>query len=214
MTKIIGVTQLKGGAGRSTVSINLSAELSSQHQVTVIDCDLPQGTTSSWYALRSEIGKTGNLLLNNAENETELIDKVKRRMGIDDYIVIDAPPRIAEVTRAILILADLLIIPVASTAMDFWATQDLLDIVNDASKHNESLTYKILWNRFRSIAKSTNQLKELVNDAEYPVLKTTLGLRTAYPDSIAEGLSVSEYSDKKAAFELQELAKEIKQICN
>jgi len=213
MTKIIGVVQLKGGAGRSTISINLAAELSRQHQVTIIDCDLPQGTTSSWYALRLDTDKTGDLALASARDHKELIQQIKQYTD-QDYIVIDAPPRIAEVTRTILILADLLIIPVASTAIDFWATHDLLEIIEDAAKQSQNLIYKILWNRCRRGTRSTNELQRLVKDEGYPSLESTLGLRVAYPDSIAEGLIATECSDKKAVAELQELTKEVKQLCN
>jgi chromosome partitioning protein len=54
MAKIIGVIQVKGGAGRSTVSTNLAGELSKQGKTVLIDCDMPQGTSASWYAVRHQ----------------------------------------------------------------------------------------------------------------------------------------------------------------
>jgi cellulose biosynthesis protein BcsQ len=41
MTKIIGLVQVKGGAGISTVSTDLAGELSKLGKTILIDCDMP-----------------------------------------------------------------------------------------------------------------------------------------------------------------------------
>jgi chromosome partitioning protein len=61
MTKIIGLVQVKGGAGRSTVSTNLAGELSKLDKTVLIDCDMPQGTSASWFAVRQQKGRQGKL---------------------------------------------------------------------------------------------------------------------------------------------------------
>ena len=61
-TKALRVIQVKGGAGRSTVSTNLARELSKQGKTVLIDCDMPQGTSASWYAVRHQAGKAGALI--------------------------------------------------------------------------------------------------------------------------------------------------------
>ena len=38
--KTIGIIQVKGGAGRSTVSTNLAGELSKHGKTVLIDCDM------------------------------------------------------------------------------------------------------------------------------------------------------------------------------
>lgn len=52
MSRIIGVIQLKGGAGRSTLATNLAAALATRGPTALVDCDLPQGTSAAWSALR------------------------------------------------------------------------------------------------------------------------------------------------------------------
>ena len=54
MTKIIGIIQVKGGAGRSTASTNLAGELSKQGKTVLIGCDIPQGTSASWLAVSQQ----------------------------------------------------------------------------------------------------------------------------------------------------------------
>ena len=126
-TKIIGVIQVKGGAGRSTVSTNLAGELSKQGKTVLIDCDMPQGTAASWFAVRQQAGKAGNLIADTVTNHRELVAKVEQYQDAD-FIVLDGPPRIAELTKAILILADLCLIPVGASAAEIWATSDLLAV--------------------------------------------------------------------------------------
>jgi Mrp family chromosome partitioning ATPase len=41
-TKTIGIIQVKGGAGRPTVSTNMAGELSKQGKTVLIDCDKAQ----------------------------------------------------------------------------------------------------------------------------------------------------------------------------
>jgi chromosome partitioning protein len=43
MTRIIGLVQVKGGAGRSTVATNLAGELARVGKMALIDADMRQG---------------------------------------------------------------------------------------------------------------------------------------------------------------------------
>ena len=55
MTKYIALLQLKGGAGKSTITANLCGYLLSQNAtVLTVDADIPQGTLSAWASLTSE----------------------------------------------------------------------------------------------------------------------------------------------------------------
>ena len=62
MPKVIGVIQVKGGAGRSTLSTNLAGELSKVGKTVLIDGDMPQGTSASWFAVRQEATATNDLV--------------------------------------------------------------------------------------------------------------------------------------------------------
>lgn len=104
--KTMGIIQVKGGTGRSTVSTNLAGVLSKQAKTVLIDSDMPQGTSSSWFAVRQQ---AGNLIADTATNYRELVARVEQYQDAD-FIVLDGPARIAELTRAILVLADLCLI--------------------------------------------------------------------------------------------------------
>ena len=166
MSKIIGIVQVKGGAGRSTVSTNLAATLSKHSTTALIDCDIPQGTASSWYALRAAYNLANDLMIATAADHKSMVEQIKELSSRADYIVLDAPPRIAEITRAMLILCDLIIIPVGATAAELWATVDLLETIAEAQKSRPQLEYRLLWNKYRHV-KSAKELSQEVELESY-----------------------------------------------
>jgi chromosome partitioning protein len=68
MAKIIGLIQVKGGVGRSTVATNIAGLMALKNKTALIDCDMPQGTSASWFSARKQAGKTNNLTLATAVN--------------------------------------------------------------------------------------------------------------------------------------------------
>jgi chromosome partitioning protein len=210
MTKFIGVVQLKGGAGRSTVATTLAACLSKSGRTLLIDADMPQGTSASWYALREDKGMTGHLSLATATSHKEMLQVIKDHAAEYEYIVFDTPPRIAEITDAVLMLVDLVLVPIATSSADIWATQDLLESISQVSAQRDGLTARVLWNKYRGYTKSAQTMSESVKK-ELPIkaMKTTLGMRVSYADALGEGLACDEWKDKAAKAEVEQLTKEV-----
>jgi len=206
--KVISLVQQKGGAGRSTLATNIAGILSKAHDVTLIDCDVPQGTTASWYAIRREDNHPGNLNVLTADSYTSLVNQVH---GLTtDYLILDAPPRVEEITRAILMLSDLLLIPLGASAAEIWATTDLIDTIQDAEKKHKGLITRIVWNRYRGYTKSAQELSKAVNTG-LPVksCRTKLGYRVAYSEALGRGLTVAEWGNMTARQEIVALTAEI-----
>ncbi len=211
MPKTIGVIQVKGGAGRSTLATNLAGELSKLGKTVLIDGDMPQGTSASWYAVREQAGKAGNLIADTAANHAELVERVSQYQDTD-YIVLDGPPRIAEMTRAIMMLADVCLIPVGASVAEIWATADVLTII-EAAKKVRPINARMIWTRHRSF---TNLAKELTEQATaelgLPILKTAMALRVAYPEALGSGLTVTEMPDTNARIEMRYLVAEVRKL--
>ncbi len=211
MPKVIGVIQVKGGAGRSTVSTNLAGELSKQGKTVLIDCDMPQGTSASWYAVRHQAGKAGALIADTATSYRELVSKVEQYADAD-YIVLDGPPRIAELTRSALVLADICLIPVGASAAEIWATGDILALIEEASKVRP-VNARMVWTRYRPHTRLAQGLTELAKkDLGLKALGTSLGMRVAYMEALGEGFTVAELADKSAQVEVKFLVNEVKQL--
>ena len=209
--KVIGVIQVKGGAGRSTVSTNLAGELSKVGRTVLIDCDMPQGTAASWFAVRQEKGKAGALEADTATTHRQLVDLVGRYQDAD-FIVLDGPPRIAELTKAILILADLCLVPIGASKAEIWATADILEMLTEAKKV-KPINVRMLWTRYRPQTKLAQGLTALVKEElGLAALGTSLGMRVSYMEALGEGLTVAELADQSAKVEAIFLANEVQKL--
>lgn len=212
MAKIIGIIQVKGGAGRSTVATNLAGELAKIGRTVLVDGDMPQGTSASWCAIRRQADQGGaRLVADTAADHRELIAKIEQHKSAD-YIVLDGPPRIAEMTRAILVLADLCLVPVGASVAEIWATADVLAIIEQARKVRP-VDARMIWTRHRPFTNLARALSEQATaELGLPILKTTLGLRVAYPEALGAGLTVAELPDQNAHTEVRDLVAEVRRI--
>lgn len=208
MAHIVGIIQVKGGAGRSTIATNLAGMMASHKQVALIDCDIPQASAASWASIRQ-----GNITTATAADHVQLIAEIERLKGEHDLIVIDAPPRIAEITKIILMLSDLCLIPLGASAVEIWATADLLKTIEAAREIKSDIDTRIIWNRFRASTKSAQELSQAANEVlGIKELKNKLGYRVAYSEAMARGMTVLEWTDRTARDEMLALGKELEKI--
>ena len=207
MAKIISIIQVKGGAGRSTIATNLAGMMESK-RVALIDCDMPQATSASWASIRH-----GNITTATAADHLQLVKAIENLNAQHDFIVVDAPPRIAEITKVALMLSDLCLVPLGASAVEIWATSDLLKIINEAKTHKPDIDVRIVWNRFRASTRSAQELSEASHkELKLKELNTKLGYRVAYSEAMARGMTVIEWGDKTAKTEMLALGKELEKL--
>jgi chromosome partitioning protein len=174
---------------------------------------MPQGTSSSWYALRQAESLSRNLFLGQVRNHVDLIEKAKEYAAASRYVIIDGPPRIAEMTRAIMILSDLCLIPLGASAAEIWSTTDLLQTLEEAKTYKPDVDARLVWTRFRAYTREAQDLKAAVEKGlKLEELKTRLGYRVAFSEALARGLSAEECADQQAKTEAHSLAEEVKRI--
>ena len=212
MAKVIAVIQEKGGTGKSTIATNLAGMAAGLLRVALVDADMPQGTSASWAAIRLQ-EKPESLTARTANSYEELVALVQSLDAEHDLIIIDAPPRLVETTKAALILSNLTLIPLGASAAEIWATADLLNTIEAAKAHNKELEARILWNRFRASTKSAKELSEAVRtELKLRQMGTRLGYRVAYSEALARGMTVMEWQDKQAQQEVRTLGREVGQL--
>ena len=213
VTQTIGVIQVKGGVGRSTIATNLAAVFSIRQPTALIDCDLPQGTSASWYAVRKAELPPANLTLAIARDYRELVSCAEELSKDHRYLIIDAPPRIAEMTRAIIVMSTLSLVPLGASAAEIWSTADLLQTISEARLFRGDVDARIVWNRYRGNTREALEVSEASRkELGLKELATRLGYRVAYSEALARGLSVDEWLDRAAHTEILALAAEVKGI--
>ena len=216
MTKIISVIQLKGGAGKSTVATNLAAMLAERGKTLLIDADSPQYTSECWYVLRNEHDFTDDLDLVTCVDENAIAQTLRTAAEMKDvpeYIVVDGPARMERVTRYMMAISDLTIIPVGTAKADLWSTYDIEEIVKAEQAERPELDVRLLFNKFRDVTTSAHEvLGEAKKEISIPIMKAKLGYRVAYSDALGEGLAADETRDRRAAEEIKALETETLRI--
>jgi chromosome partitioning protein len=212
MAQVISVIQEKGGTGKSTIATNLAGMASKHRRVALIDCDMPQGTSQSWASIRMG-NKPESLTARTAASYKDLVMLVGELEPGHDLIVIDSPPRIAESTKAALILSTLTLIPLGASAAEIWATADLLNTIEAAKAVKGKVDARILWNRFRASTNSAKELSESVRtELDLKQFETKIGYRVAYSEALARGMTALEWNDRQAQTEMLLLGAELNQI--
>ena len=211
MSKIIGVIQLKGGAGKSTVATNLAGVFAEKGSTLLVDCDPPQFTSECWYIEREKRGREGDLKLIRAEDETSLASILRK--ADSDYIVLDGAPRITKTTKQILAVSDVVLVPVSTAGADVWATFDTEDAIKEEIADRKDLKVRLLMNRYRDYVNSAKTIKsDVKKEFEVGVMNSTLGYREAYAQALAQGLCADEMSNPKATEELNKLTNEVMRL--
>ena len=201
LSKVITVAQQKGGTGKTTLVVHLALAFIKYHnfKVAIIDTD-PQGSLGKWFMIRSEKNisnenltfKTASLW--GAQYESKLLKKDH------DIIIIDTPPKIESDARPAIEAADLVLIPVAPSHVDFWATEAIIDI---AKKAKRKILIQI--NRANHRSKLISQTLEYINTLNVKAANTLIGHRQIFVSSMGLG---------KTAVEKQRSGKAIEEIKN
>jgi chromosome partitioning protein len=107
----------------------LACELATKRSVWLIDAD-SQGTTTEWLEGGLPPVKCEALPLEDERKAQAWLQRVKSLPA--DLVVIDLPPQNGASTAAALMLADLILVPVAPSGLDLRAASKALDLLKEA----------------------------------------------------------------------------------
>ncbi len=206
LSKVITISQQKGGSGKTTLAVHLALAFIRYHnlKVAVIDTD-PQGSLGKWYMIRTEkkvsnenlTFKTASLW--GAQYESKALKKDH------DIVIIDTPPKIESDARPSIESADLVLIPIAASHVDFWATGAIVEI---AKKANKKILMQI--NRSSQRSKLISKTNDFIKSLNLSATNTIIGNRQIYASSMGEGKTAVEKQKKSNAVEeIKKLSEQI-----
>lgn len=248
-TTIIAVINQKGGVGKSTTVVNLSAALGEdEKKVLLVDLD-PQGNATSGFGVDKagelkcvydglineepiskliikEVAQNVDLVpatINLAGAEVELMNEYAREhrladvlapvRGVYDYVIIDCPPSLGQLTINGLVAADYLIIPIQC---EFYALEGLTKLLETEkivkTRMNKDLEILgVLMTMYDSRTSLANQVVEEVR-AYFgdKVFETKIPRTVRLAEAPSFGQSILAYDKKgKGALAYRNLAKEV-----
>ncbi|MGE5840315.1 MAG: ParA family partition ATPase [Deltaproteobacteria bacterium] len=202
---IISLVNQKGGVGKTTLAINIGIGMARRnYKVKFLDTD-PQGTASQWQSIE------GNVAFEVRRHPSRVTLGEITNAGMDhNFLVIDTPPAIGEITQSVLELSDLAIVPLAPSVLDIWSSRTTIGMIEEAKRLNPKLEGRLLVSRKIPRTRLGRDGREAIAALEMEVFETEISQRIAYVESMIAGVSVFQYAPKsEASQEIESLCEEI-----
>jgi chromosome partitioning protein len=123
---VIAVSNMKGGAGKSTLAVNLACALASlELRVALIDSD-EQGSTVAWTTRQRLPVRCVHLPLRRIEELDPWLATLLTVRGGHDVTLVDFPAGMAPALAATFLVASLVLIPTSPHAIEVAATRRML----------------------------------------------------------------------------------------
>ncbi len=209
---VIAVVGNKGGAGKTTLSVNLASGLSkksAKDRIAIIDAD-PQGSSLQWHEVAEMSDKISVFAATAA-----LPTLVQELAGPFSYLIVDCPPSVqAPQTIDVLKVANLALIPVQPSPVDLWATVHIEQAISNAQLANPELQSMLVINQLEARTTLSRVVREALKEISLPVAKTALRRRAVYRNSALEGKTVFDMGARGAAAveELEQLIQEVNRL--
>jgi len=195
--KIITVANQKGGAGKTTIAMQIAATAARRGLRTAV-CDAdPQGTALRWAAAAEEHRVFPADVFSLAAAGKQLHRELVRYVDRYDVIVVDCPPSVESVAaRSALLVSNLVLVPVIPSPLDVWASVGIRELIDQCSINNEGLLARIVLNQVEPRTNLAKEVIEALDEFGIEILSSRLGHRTAYRASAAFGQSVHDFGSQ------------------
>lgn len=204
---VIAAAHKKGGVGKSTTIMNLAVALSKKIKTTVIDFDSQKQTTKFNNRRKNKFN------IKDIKDEKELISFLKEDDGLT---LIDLGGYDSSLSRTVLLLSDLIIIPLSDSDNELDGLVEFKEILADILKLNEDIKCRVLITRIYHTDRSTlPRIKNfLEKDNSFDTFNTVLFSNALYKRMLGTGKTIYELTKGTPSILfnqfLDEVIKEIK----
>jgi chromosome partitioning protein len=204
---IIVVANSKGGVGKSTFAVHLAAWLHEQgHRVTLADCDTQQ-SSSEW--IREAVPEIKAVRLGSPD---EILNELPSLNADTDYVIADGPGSQTETSRALLLRADLAIVPCKASMLEVRALAKATEVLRVSQDIRAGLPKAIIV--LSMVGKNyrlTKDMKDAAAVLNLPLASRPMILRQIYADAPGQRAVVWNMGSRarEAAEEVDQILREI-----
>jgi chromosome partitioning protein len=197
--KTIAILSQKGGAGKTTLAINLAVAASKyKKQSAIIDLD-PQASAANWHDSR---GLEAPFVVSAQPARLQNVIEAAEENGAH-FIFIDTAPHSESASLAAARIADFVLIPCRPAILDLRAIGNTIDLVRLAGTKAA-----VVLTCVPPRGTLAEEASEAVSAYSIQLCPQQIGQRAAFVHSITAGQSVHEYEPNgKAAEEINNLYK-------
>lgn len=193
----------KGGVGKSTLAVHCAVWLHDRGlRTALLDAD-KQRSSSIWLAEAEP-----NVTIRTASTPEECVSNVQGLLQSHDFVIADAPGGLEDLSRTLLILADLAVFPISPSILDVRSVLTATEVLRYAQAIRCGLPKgKLVLNKMRSRGRISNQLRIAAPTLRLEVAPRVIRNLDAFCDAPQQGTVVSRLGRKAAqpAAELEEL---------
>lgn len=204
---IIVVANSKGGVGKSTLAVHLTGWLHRRgFRVTLADCDA-QRSSSEWLGEADPGVRTVRLT-----GADDILNQLPALRAEADFVVADGPGSNAETSRALLLRADLALVPCKASMLEVRALAQATDVLRQARDIRGGMPEaRIVLSMVGKTYRLTQDMKEAAGALDIPLAVASLTLRQVYADAPGQGAFVWSLGarGREAAAEVETLFREL-----
>lgn len=197
----------KGGVGKSTIAAHLAVWLYDHgFQTALLDAD-KQRSSSEWITEAEP-----KITVRVAVTPEECLLNAQELRQSHDFLIGDAPGGLEDLSRTLLILADLAIFPISPSILDVRSVSGATTVLRYAQGINGGKPEgRLVLNKIKTRDTISQELRVGAPQLGLPVAKRVIRDLQAYRDAAQQGTVVGRSGRKgaQAAAELDELFREI-----
>jgi chromosome partitioning protein len=206
---IVTVGSTKGGAGKSTLAVQLAlARSRAGRDVLLVDGD-QQATAQTAIALRAEAGRTPSPACVWFPDQRVLGPQMRQQARRYEDVILDVGGRDSHTLRIAVQLCDVVLVPVRPRSADVWALSDMAKVIDEVRATRDGLRACAVLNFADPGASPANReaLAALADFPQFEVIDASVRQRKALAIAIGFGLAVEELTprDAKACEEIATL---------
>ena len=207
---ILSILNPKGGAGKTTLAVNLARAFQDLgRSVLLVDTD-PQGSARDWHAA-------------NSDNPVDLVAldrpgglRTLRNLSTNGYdlLLLDGAARLEDLVAATVRVADWVLIPLQPSPYDVWAVTDLVELISARQEvtNGQPGARFVISRQITGARLSRDVRRALAEYPSVPLLTASMAQRQIYPQTAASGRSVFDHGGDaagRAQSEISAIAREL-----